>query len=126
MHRSRVRSHAPAMPRDLDTRAGRCHEGRQERRPCAQDARAHRIALLDDQGEDRGVHDDDERDKEGRLTQRSRRTEAIEVGSLAPHVQNFTRTAFLPSSPRCQNREILNESRGEEAMPTLGGVTSST
>jgi hypothetical protein len=33
-----------------------------------------------------------------------------ELGSLAPHVQNFTLTVFLPSSPRRHNREIINES----------------
>jgi hypothetical protein len=33
-------------------------------------------------------------------------------GSLAPRVQNFTLTAFLPSSPRCHKRDIINESMG--------------
>jgi hypothetical protein len=35
-----------------------------------------------------------------------------EGGSLAPHVQNFTLTASLPSLPRRYNREIINKSSG--------------
>jgi hypothetical protein len=35
-----------------------------------------------------------------------------ELGSLAPHVQNFTLTVFLLSFPRRHNREIINESNG--------------
>ena len=30
-------------------------------------------------------------------------------GSLAPHVQNFTLTAFLPVSPKRHNREIISD-----------------
>jgi hypothetical protein len=33
-------------------------------------------------------------------------------GSLTLHVQNFPLTAFLPSSPRRHNREIIDESTG--------------
>jgi hypothetical protein len=35
-----------------------------------------------------------------------------QIGSLAPHVQNFTLTAFLPVSSRLHNRESINESMG--------------
>jgi hypothetical protein len=42
-----------------------------------------------------------------------------DIGSLAPHVQNFTLTVFLPSLPRCHNREIINESSGEKTMLML-------
>jgi hypothetical protein len=48
------------------------------------------------------------------------------AGSLAPHVQNFTLTAFLPSSPRRYNREIINESSGYKILPTMHRVICST
>ncbi len=50
----------------------------------------------------------------------------VHLGSLAPHVQNFTLTAFLPSSPRRHNREIINESSGSRIFPTLHWVICST
>ena len=50
----------------------------------------------------------------------------ILIGSLAPHMQNFTLTAFLPVSPRRHNREIIKESMGEKILLIMDGITCST
>jgi hypothetical protein len=36
----------------------------------------------------------------------------IQMGSLAPHMKNFTLTDFRPVLPRCRNCEIITESMG--------------
>jgi hypothetical protein len=48
------------------------------------------------------------------------------LGSLAPHMQNFTLTVFLPVSPRRRNPEIINESMSYKTLLSIDRVTGAT